>query len=52
MGSAPRVSAGVSRRIFTPAVPNESMDETDYLGLVLGGLAFLMFATGLLLVLQ
>jgi len=28
------------------------MDQTDILGLVLGGVAFLMFATGLILVFQ
>jgi len=28
------------------------MDETDILGLVLGGVALLMFATGLILVFQ
>ncbi|MFC7070936.1 hypothetical protein [Halobaculum lipolyticum] len=37
---------------FTRAVPSGGMSDKDLLGLVLGGIALLMFATGLVLVLQ
>lgn len=43
---------GVPRRVFECAGHTEGMDETDILGLVLGGVALLMFATGLILVFQ
>jgi hypothetical protein len=45
-------SFGAPRRTFECADHTEGMDETDILGLVLGGVAFLMFATGLILVFQ
>gem|GEM_PF-2048578 len=40
------------RRIFECPDRTGRMDQTDILGLVLGGVAFLMFATGLILVFQ
>jgi hypothetical protein len=43
---------GAPRRLFECAARTGGMDETDILGLVLGGVALLMFATGLILVFQ
>ncbi|MFC6787094.1 hypothetical protein ACFQFH_14770 [Halobaculum halobium] len=37
---------------FGCAAPSGSMSDKDLLGIVLGGIALLMFATGLILVLQ
>ncbi|WP_159435772.1 hypothetical protein [Halobaculum gomorrense] len=37
---------------FVRADPNPGMSDKDLLGIVLGGIALLMFATGLILVLQ
>jgi len=37
---------------FVLASPRSGVNDTDLLGIVLGGIALLMFATGLILVLQ
>ncbi|EJN60445.1 hypothetical protein HSB1_10480 [Halogranum salarium B-1] len=37
------------RRVFVSAVPSAGMSDKDLLGIVLAGVAMLMFATGLIL---
>ncbi|GAA0233431.1 hypothetical protein ACFFOL_14700 [Halobaculum roseum] len=48
----PRGRAVADGRAFVRAAPSGGMSDKDLLGLVLGGIALLMFATGLILVLQ